>query len=77
MPVYEYSCVECENKFEMLRSLKNAGEAVVCPACGGKAQQVLSACATFSRGENGVAKPIARSGNSCSGCNSSSCSSCH
>ncbi len=77
MPIYEYSCTKCNNRFEMLHSLENAGEAVTCPVCGDKAKRVLSACATFSRGENGISKPIARSGNSCGGCSSGSCSSCH
>jgi putative FmdB family regulatory protein len=77
VPIYEYSCVKCKNRFEMLRSLKSAGESVACPICGDRAQRVLSACATFSRGDNGVSKSIAGSGNSCGGCSSGSCSSCH
>ncbi len=37
MPIYEYTCEECETDFEKLSlgsSENNGGEAVACPACG-------------------------------------------
>ena len=76
MPIYEYICTKCKNKFEMLRSLKDANNPVTCPTCGGKAQKILSNCATFSKNEGGFTRAIARGSNSCSGCSSNSCSGC-
>jgi len=34
MPIYEYVCGECGNKFEKLASLASAHERQECPKCG-------------------------------------------
>lgn len=36
MPVYEYVCDACENKMEVLRSMKQADDAVACEKCGSR-----------------------------------------
>ncbi len=77
MPIYEYNCTKCKNKFEMIRSLKNMEAEAACPVCGGKAQRILSTCTTFSRGGDGITKSIAGTGSSCSSCSGGSCSGCH
>lgn len=45
MPIYEYRCLECEEKFEKLvRSMNNPTSEVKCPKCGGwKVEKLLSA----------------------------------
>jgi putative FmdB family regulatory protein len=41
MPIYEYLCVDCNNKFEKLQTLSSppVGE---CPKCGGNVNKVFS-----------------------------------
>lgn len=59
MPVYEYKCRSCGEKFEVLRSLKEESE-VRCPKCGAAdAQKVFS---YFSSAPSaGPCSPIPRS----------------
>ena len=47
MPVYEYRCSSCGNKFSKLsrRILDADAPAPGCPACGGQSQRALSAFA--------------------------------
>jgi putative FmdB family regulatory protein len=33
MPIYEYRCQDCEEKFEQLRRMADADAASVCPKC--------------------------------------------
>jgi putative FmdB family regulatory protein len=50
MPIYEYTCSSCKQKFEQLvRSMKAADEAVKCPQCGSeKTARSLSVFAVSS-----------------------------
>jgi len=73
MPIYEYMCPNCKLKFELLRSLTQAGEEASCPRCHSDAERILSAFAAVSKNESGATTSI---GSSCSGCSTSSCSSC-
>jgi len=66
MPVYEYTCSKCDNKFELLRKFSESGEDAVCPKCQGKAKRVLSTFACFSKDSSGLASSIG--GSSCSSC---------
>jgi len=45
MPIYEYRCQECGEKFEkFVRSAKNPGPEIKCPKCGGQqVEKLLSA----------------------------------
>ena len=59
MPIYEYECPACGEKFEMFRAISQCGDAAECPKCGNKnAARIMSG--------------IAGSG-SCGSCSSSSC----
>lgn len=61
MPVYEYFCQSCENKFDIKASVsdKEKGLKVKCPNCSSnKTIQILSSFFTFSKD----------SGNSGGGC---------
>jgi len=37
MPIYEYICKECGNKFELPRHFYDSDDDLVCPLCGKKA----------------------------------------
>lgn len=39
MPVYDYKCTQCQNRFDLLRSLSGRDE-VKCPRCGGEVVRV-------------------------------------
>jgi putative FmdB family regulatory protein len=75
MPIYEYVCVKCKNKFELLRPFSKSSESADCPKCKGKSDRIISACLAISTGENGVPQTLS-GGNSCSSCGSSNCGSC-
>jgi putative FmdB family regulatory protein len=48
MPLYEYRCRGCGERFEVLQRLGAGGGDVLCPRCGGeKPERVLS---TFAAG---------------------------
>jgi putative FmdB family regulatory protein len=34
MPVYEYECKSCQNRYSAILSIKDSGEAPSCPECG-------------------------------------------
>ena len=36
MPIYEYTCKACENKFDKLQRTMGAESNVPCPSCGSK-----------------------------------------
>lgn len=46
MPIYEYQCTECENRFEKL-VFAGDDELVECPECGTERVQKLMSCASF------------------------------
>ena len=71
MPIYEYLCSNCKQKFELMRPMSEAAESGVCPNCGGAAQRALSLFCKSSEGAttSGSTSP-------CSSCSSNTCSSC-
>lgn len=47
MPMYEFHCRDCDERFEELRSVHDPDEGVECPQCGGsRVERLLSAFAT-------------------------------
>ncbi len=34
MPIYEYKCVKCGNKFELLQKMDEGNNDITCPKCG-------------------------------------------
>jgi putative FmdB family regulatory protein len=72
MPIYEYSCGQCGDDFELLVF---SSDEPACPNCGSKnLQKKMSACG-FSVGYK-FKSASASGGSGCSGCSSSNCSSC-
>ena len=47
MPVYEYVCATCKNRFEKLRPMAQMDDEAPCPTCGGDASRALSVFAAF------------------------------
>ena len=64
MPIYEYECPKCDNKFEMLRPMSRADEKAACPECKGEAQRVVSVCCCATTDESGMTSAIAGAGSS-------------
>ena len=75
MPIYEYTCPDCEIKFELIRPLSQSNEAATCPKCEKSAERILSSFACFSTDESGLSSMIG--GNPCSSCGASSCDTCN
>ena len=47
MPVYEYVCASCRNRFEKLRPMANMDDEAPCPECGSETSRALSVFAAF------------------------------
>ena len=49
MPIYEYECRKCEEKFELRRTIADSDSEVKCPKCGAEnPQRVFSVFAVSS-----------------------------
>ena len=76
MPIYEYSCADCEKTFEKRRRMSQADDEIACPDCGSvHTSRGLSRFAAFSKGNGGDTHSVAGS-SGCAGCGSHSCGSC-
>jgi putative FmdB family regulatory protein len=49
MPIYEYECLQCEKRTELLQRLDEAPLAA-CPQCGGEVRKLISAPAVQFKG---------------------------
>ena len=49
MPIYEYECTECGEKFELRRNIADSDKEIKCPKCGAKSpKRVFSVFGTAS-----------------------------
>jgi putative FmdB family regulatory protein len=74
MPIYEYVCSACENRFEKL--VRRWGDDVVCPACnGGAVEKQLSTFAVGSASPGPSLGSCGREGGDCGApaCSGGSC----
>ena len=55
MPLYEYRCPTCAERFEVLQSVGESADAVRCPECG--AARVERQLSTFAAGVAGGGSP--------------------
>jgi len=46
MPIYEYQCMRCGERFELSRPMSEAGAPAACPACGGASEKLISGFAS-------------------------------
>lgn len=77
MPVYEYQCSACENRFELRQKFSDE-PARECPECGGDVRKLISSTAFTLKGGGWHAEgygsgskseaPSCPSGGSCAGC---------
>ncbi len=72
MPLYEFRCHQCEQRFEKLCSMGESGANIQCPACLAKvAARVMSGFSSSRTGEQ-----MTEESGGCSGCSSANCSTC-
>lgn len=55
MPLYEYKCAACGNRFEVLQRIGSGSDAVRCPACD--ADNVIKQYSTFASAVGSTAAP--------------------
>lgn len=71
MPIYEYRCLDCQKKFEVLH-LNQEEKEIICPYCQSKnIKRIMSIFAS-----SGFDDLLGTSGSGCSTCSGSSCSTC-
>jgi len=77
MPIYEFRCVACNQRFEKLCPVGETGLNINCPGCGkqGPGRVMSSFSAKSSKNSNGG--PALNNGGGCASCSSGNCSSCH
>jgi len=64
MPLYEYRCPACHERFEVLQRVGDGAESVRCPECG--ARDVARQLSTFAAGHaGGGASSFADAGGGC------------
>ena len=55
MPIYEYECTKCSEKFELRRGLADSDSDIKCPKCGVKnPKRVFSLFSTASSSSEGL-----------------------
>jgi putative FmdB family regulatory protein len=67
MPLYEYRCRGCGERFEMLQRLGEDGHGLLCPRCGEREpERVLSTFAAHGGGDGG-SRAMSDAGGCCRG----------
>ena len=55
MALYEYKCTNCEERFDLMRSMSEADESTRCPECGGtEAYRLISSFAAITPGASAL-----------------------
>jgi putative FmdB family regulatory protein len=78
MPVYEYQCNACDDRFELRRKFSD-DPVSKCPKCGGEVTKLISSTGGFTLkgggwhaegygNKKGGAAPACQSGGGCAGC---------
>ncbi len=63
MPMYEYECQECGDKFELRRGFSDSDEDIKCPKCGiQNVKRAMSLFASSGGGSGGVCIPAPSGG---------------
>lgn len=73
MPIYEYHCRACGERFEKI--VRGGAARPTCPACSGRKVERLPSA--FGIGGSSKAASRAGGGGGCSSCSGGSCSTCH
>ena len=72
MPIYEYICLDCKQRFEAIRPMKDADEPIACDSCLGEHTARMLAVLFASSG----GRTTDGGGSTCSSCASKACSTC-
>ncbi len=77
MPIYEYECCNCCERFEKL--VFRSDEAATCPKCeSSNVHKMMSVFGFKSGGDKGAASSrVGTAASGCSACAGGSCSTCH
>ena len=55
MALYEYKCAECEERFDLMRSMSAANESAECPECGSsESRRLISNFASVTPGTSAM-----------------------
>lgn len=56
MALYEYKCADCEDRFDVMRSMSEADEPAECPECGSSASmRVVTSFVSINSGATATA----------------------
>jgi putative FmdB family regulatory protein len=77
MPIYEYRCESCAEKFELLTGFAERDTAQACPACESTRTRVLVSSFAFAGGESSESLDFGSAeGGGAGGCCGGGCGSC-
>jgi putative FmdB family regulatory protein len=79
MPIYEYVCLDCGERFEKLRLMREADMPIACSSCDSEhTTRKVSVVFAHSGGKMGAesSRSTINSGGGCAGCSGGSCSTC-
>ncbi len=55
MALYEYKCADCEERFDLMRSMSAADDPAPCPDCGGTdSRRLISSFASVTPGDSAL-----------------------
>ena len=72
MPIYEYVCLDCRERFELMRPMKDADAPIACRNC--ESQNTSRMLSVFFAQSGG--RVVAGGNGGCTGCSSTSCATC-
>jgi putative FmdB family regulatory protein len=76
MPLYEYRCEDCNERFEMRRSYAESDAAADCPVCHTQhTRRLLSNFCAMTSSSDGGTSAVA-GGGGCAGCAGGNCAGC-
>ena len=64
MPIYEYSCPKCGNRFEAIRPISKSEESCECPKCQATSKRTVSKFISKSKSDLSIYNNIPSSGGS-------------
>ncbi len=77
MPIYEYLCNTCKNRFDKIQPMQTAQEKTPCPDCGTLSSRTLSLFASITKSPGGDRIPAeVMAGMGSGGCNCGGANCC-
>ncbi len=62
MPIYEYVCSKCKDKFELMRGFNQDDEGIKCPKCGAENSEKVISLFAGGGGSNDDCAPMPSGG---------------